>query len=147
VTDSNELLLLRLAMLAVLLLFVLAVALSLRVGLRASRRRSPGAVPSLAATHLVVVAPARSGLPVGTEFMLAGDTSIGRDATNGIVIVDPSVSGRHAALARTPAGWVVRDLESTNGTFVGNRPIDGRGVQLRDGSQVRVGAVGLRFRD
>ncbi len=147
-SDSAELLVLRLALIGVLFLFVLVAAVSLRAGLRAPRGgRTVSAASNGVATHLVVTAPGRSGLAVGTQFALAGDTSIGRDTTNGIVIIDPSISGSHATLTRTPNGWVVRDLESTNGTFVGNRPIDGRGTQLRDGSQVRFGAVGLRFRD
>jgi pSer/pThr/pTyr-binding forkhead associated (FHA) protein len=46
-------------------------------------------------------------------------TLIGRDVTNDIVIGDAEVSRQHARVTRTPGGFVLEDLGSTNGTFVG----------------------------
>jgi predicted component of type VI protein secretion system len=45
-------------------------------------------------------------------------TSLGRDVANDIVIGDPEVSRQHSRLTRTPGGFVLEDLGSTNGTFV-----------------------------
>jgi HD-GYP domain-containing protein (c-di-GMP phosphodiesterase class II)/pSer/pThr/pTyr-binding forkhead associated (FHA) protein len=46
----------------------------------------------------------------------------GRLATLEIVLDDTSVSRRHAEVRATPSGWRVRDLGSTNGTYLnGNR--------------------------
>ena len=52
-------------------------------------------------------------------------TSIGTDADCDLVLSDDSVSKRHAEIALEGASYVVRDLESTNGTRVG-------GVLLRE---------------
>ena len=43
---------------------------------------------------------------------------VGRDVTNEIVIGDAEMSRQHARLTRTPGGYVIEDLGSTNGTFI-----------------------------
>jgi HD-GYP domain-containing protein (c-di-GMP phosphodiesterase class II) len=52
----------------------------------------------------------------------------GRLGSLEIVLDDTSVSRRHAELRyQPPTGWVVRDLESTNGTYVNAVPLGPRG--------------------
>ncbi len=61
----------------------------------------------------------RTGPAPGTVFDLTKDvTMIGRDVTNEVVLGDAEVSRQHARLTRTPGGFVLEDLGSTNGTFV-----------------------------
>jgi predicted component of type VI protein secretion system len=68
-----------------------------------------------AAYRLVV----HTGPNPGTLFELTRDVAtVGRDVTNEIVLGDPEVSRQHARLTRTPAGYVLEDLGSTNGTYV-----------------------------
>lgn len=143
--DSAELLALRLGMLAVIFVFVFAAALIMRSGLRSSRPAAAAASPRQAGPRLVVLTPANTGLRPGTEFMVGGEMQIGRDGGNGIVLGDPSVSSRHAAIMRVGRDWLVSDLGSTNGTFVNGRMIDGRGVALHGGEKLVFGAVVLRF--
>jgi len=45
---------------------------------------------------------------------------IGRDAGAGIVVADPEVSALHCELRAVSEGILVRDLGSTNGTFIGS---------------------------
>jgi HD-GYP domain-containing protein (c-di-GMP phosphodiesterase class II) len=60
----------------------------------------------------------------------------GRLGSLEIVLDDTSVSRRHAELRfQTPAGWMVRDLESTNGTYInavrigpGDKPVKAKDV-------------------
>ena len=51
--------------------------------------------------------------------------TIGRRASNSIVLSEPSVSGSHAKISFTDGVFVLEDLESTNGTY-----IDGNKVQI-----------------
>ena len=61
----------------------------------------------------------RTGPNPGTVFDLTKEVSlIGRDVTNDVVVGDAEVSRQHARLTRTPGGYVLEDLGSTNGTFV-----------------------------
>jgi len=54
---------------------------------------------------------------------------------------DRDVSTRHAEIRRRDGRWVVRDLNSTNGTFVNERRLTSEAV-LRDGDRIGCGAGG-----
>lgn len=106
----------------------------------APRRRSPrtglvrrltGAMPSAAADRRQ---PATLQFPrgAGAEF------SIGRNAGCDMAIADPTVSRVHARLERTPDGWLLRDLGSTNGTRVNGWLVRGQ-VPVRPGDLVSFG--------
>lgn len=61
----------------------------------------------------------RSGPNPGETFDLEREIiTMGRDVTNDVVLADPEVSRQHARINRTPGGYVLEDLGSTNGTFV-----------------------------
>ena len=61
----------------------------------------------------------RTGPNPGTVTELTKEVSlIGRDVTNDVVIGDAEVSRQHSRITRTPGGYVLEDLGSTNGTFV-----------------------------
>lgn len=144
-SDSSELLTLRLTLIALLFLFVMVVAITMRSGLHVrtvvAQSRDRGTGP-----RLIVVVPAATGLDPGAEFEVAGHMTLGRDEGNGIILADASVSGRHATLERVANGARLVDLGSTNGTLVNGRRVDGRGVMLKGGEQVVFGAVVLRYR-
>lgn len=145
-SGSTELLLLRLAMLALILGFAWVVTLSLRQSwiprsANVAERRSPSA----RGWRLVVVAPGDSGLAAGMEFGLAGSMTIGRDGEAGILIAESSVSSRHAAIERVQGGWKLSDLGSTNGTTANGRPVGPGGVLLRGGERIGLGTVVVRL--
>jgi pSer/pThr/pTyr-binding forkhead associated (FHA) protein len=70
---------------------------------------------------------------------------IGRDRQCHLRPASPLVSKRHCALLIRGGKAFVRDLGSTNGTYVNDRPLDGE-VQLRDQDQLRVGPVAFQVR-
>lgn len=82
-------------------------------------------------------------------FVLAeGENVIGRDPRCQIWIDEGGVSRRHAAIQIDRANRVamLRDLDSTNGTFVGAARLTAS-VQLSDGDIVTVGPVELTYRE
>jgi pSer/pThr/pTyr-binding forkhead associated (FHA) protein len=76
----------------------------------------------------------RKGPNPGMVFELSKEVSlIGRDVANDIAIGDPEVSRQHARLTRTPGGYVLEDLGSTNGSFVnGERLVAPRVLKTGD---------------
>ena len=81
------------------------------------------------------------------EFELGdkGEVSIGRERGNDIVIPDSSVSRRHATVARTEGGFVVRDRGSTNGIYVNGNKVEESPLRPRD--RVEFGAAACLFVD
>lgn len=57
------------------------------------------------------------------EFLEQGQAGIGRGTENSIHLDAAGVSRRHAEIERKDAGFLLRDLESTNGTFVNGQRI------------------------
>ncbi len=69
--------------------------------------------------------------------------TIGREASNHIVLDDDFVSGRHARIEKRESGFLLRDLRSRNGILVnGTRVIE---AQLSDGDRIRIGSADLGF--
>ena len=68
-----------------------------------------------------------------------GVTRIGRSSENDITIAHPSLSQRHCELELGPGFLKVRDLGSTNGTFISDRPVTE--ANLAPGDRLRLGHV------
>ncbi|MFK7990785.1 MAG: sigma 54-interacting transcriptional regulator [Sandaracinaceae bacterium] len=68
---------------------------------------------------------------------------VGSDPENDLVLEDAAVSARHFQLTAEEAGFRLRDLESTNGTFVG--ALRCRDVVLGDAVEIRCGTTRLHF--
>ena len=64
--------------------------------------------------------------------------SIGRDPSNDVVLDAPTVSRFHAQVERVGQRYRVRDLRSSNGTFVNGERIDGE-VWLQPEDTIRIG--------
>ena len=72
--------------------------------------------------------------------------TIGRDQQNDIVIAHPLASRRHATLERDTIGYIVRDLQSTNGTYV-NGEVIADAYRLKSDDIVIIGASEIIFVD
>ena len=94
-----------------------------------------------------------SGTPSHTRFALGAETIIGREdddfslPENSINLSDARVSRHHARIFQRNGQFYLEDTLSTNGTFLNTfRLSPGAPCILREGSNVQVGGVYLRFR-
>ena len=68
---------------------------------------------------------------------------IGRSRSCDLALRSPEASRRHAEIALGPRGWAVRDLDSTNGTFVNGERVSER--LLRPGDRIEIGSDAITF--
>ena len=68
---------------------------------------------------------------------------VGRVSCLEVVLDDPSISRHHAEIAATKTGFLVRDLGSTNGTFLNKVRVGQAGQELRSADIVRFGNIAL----
>jgi pSer/pThr/pTyr-binding forkhead associated (FHA) protein len=85
------------------------------------------------------------GVDVMTHELIGDAVTIGRAPSNDIVIDHPTVSAQHARLTKSPSGYHLKDLESTNGTQINGVSISD--AQLKDGAEIRFGYITGFFRD
>ena len=121
------------------------------------RRGAPGHTGGIGARGPDPAVPADETPPVGPALRLDdGDSQgevvrirvprfvIGRAEGDFLVPHDSEMSGRHAEVVRAPEGgrylWTLRDLQSTNGTFV-----RASSSALKHGQEILLGGCRLRF--
>lgn len=76
----------------------------------------------------------------GEEFMLTeASNSIGRTEDNYILLSEDSISRNHAKIVNSNLNYFLVDLDSSNGTFVNNKRIQGQ-VPLHQGDLIRFGS-------
>ncbi len=83
-----------------------------------------------------------AGPDVGRSYPLGGEDRIGRDPSCGIHLNDETASRSHALIVQTPAGFVVRDLGSSNGTIVEGTVIT-EPRSLKPGETITIGSTKL----
>jgi len=66
-----------------------------------------------------------------------GEATIGRDPTNVVALIDPSVSRKHCLLRREDDRFQIKDLESRNGTLVNGELV--KEQWLRHGDEIVTG--------
>jgi len=163
--------LIQIGFLALLWLLVLFVVTTMRSDLFSRRRAKapkpvkaakpakPGKAPKVetaTAAKPAKPAKARRGAPrhlcvtggshEGTMIELgATPITVGRAPENTVVLDDDYVSGRHARLYPHEGAWVVEDLGSTNGTYLGKSRLSAP-MAIPPGTPVRIGKTLLELR-
>ncbi len=149
--------LMRFGFLALLWLFVFAAIRVVRADLRTAgqpRIATPparrGRTPAKAAprpqgggpTQLIVTEGGLKGTRIG---LTGAPVLIGRADDSTLVLTDDYASTRHARITLQDGIWIVEDLGSTNGTYLGQRKLDGP-VPLEVGVPLRIGQTVLELR-
>ena len=80
----------------------------------------------------------------GMRFELESEVlSLGRESSNDIQLHDTEVSRRHAELRRSDKTFTVTDLNSSNGTYVNGKRVQGH--QLANGDEVQMGGTVMLY--
>jgi len=160
----------RLALVALLWIFVFSVVGVLRgdlYGTRVLTRSKPKPLPRRArepvstadpVTKPVAPRPSRASRRIPTtltvtEGSLAGTTLslmesgvlLGRNPECTLVLDDDFASGRHARIFRRDGAWLVEDLGSTNGTYLGSSKLT-TPMPVEVGSTLRIGKTVFELR-
>ncbi|MFH0900260.1 MAG: FHA domain-containing protein [Pseudomonadota bacterium] len=99
-------------------------------------------LPTIPARLLII-----SGTDRGAEHALSyGAAAIGRGTDNDFVLRDIAMSRRHAVLRWDGTRYLVKDLDSGNGTLVNGVTISGE-TPLRHGDELELGNTLVRFED
>jgi hypothetical protein len=127
--------------------------------------QAPAEGLALASAAAAVLPPTREAAPAGGQRthpahrpwlevdgdrypLLSAITVLGRDNSADVILDDPGISRRHTEIRVTSDGphlvASIRDLGSTNGTFVNGERITSQ--RLADGDRVNVGRTALTYR-
>ena len=79
------------------------------------------------------------------DFPLHARTSMGRHPNNTLRLIDREVSKDHCIIEKVGPSFMLKDLGSSNGSFVNGKKITE--VKLRDGDEIVIGSSKLTFRD
>jgi adenylate cyclase len=77
------------------------------------------------------------------EFTVGDRATLGRHPNNTLRLVDREVSKEHCVIEKVAGTYLLRDLNSSNGTFVNGRKV--REHRLRDGDEISLGNSRLVF--
>jgi pSer/pThr/pTyr-binding forkhead associated (FHA) protein len=97
-------------------------------------------IPERFQASLVIV----EGYAEGMEYLLEKEfTVIGRDKTADIALKDPLISRQHVAVIYRDKNYLLKDMDSTNGTHIKGARI--QQAELHHGDKFRIGDTTLQF--
>ncbi len=108
-------------------------------GTRIRRDVAPPTVNLRRCKLVVIKGPQR-----GTEYVISSDViRVGKATGNDLEVTDETVSRVHFEIVRDAKGYLLRDMRSTNGTFLDGAEI--KEAYIRAGSIISAGASELKF--
>ena len=120
-------------------LYDVGIAVEHLIGTQIQRSGGPPTVNLRRCKLVVLKGPER-----GNEHVVSTDViRVGKASENDLVITDETVSRVHCEIVRDAKGYLLRDLGSTNGTFLDGAEI--REAYIRSGSVIAAGAAELKF--
>ena len=111
----------------------------------APRRGVPSRSPRPRRNEPTVLAISQGPLSGTTVNLSSQPILIGRAPDSTLVITDDYASGRHARVYSDNGRWFVEDLNSTNGTYLGQQKLN-RPQPITVGQPIRIGKTVLELR-
>lgn len=105
---------------------------------RSGNRRRPSANKKSYGVEVLEIT-GQSNVKKGSVIPIRSSVTIGRKDDNSVIISDQHISGNHARLIIKNNVLFIEDLNSTNGTFVNDKKIDGK-VKLFGKDVIRIGS-------
>lgn len=78
-------------------------------------------------------------------YVLNRKISFGRGINNEVILGDPYISKHHAEIVNRDGEFVLRDLNSSNGTYLNDKQILGE-VELKSGDIIGLGDLQFKFK-
>jgi pSer/pThr/pTyr-binding forkhead associated (FHA) protein/class 3 adenylate cyclase len=78
------------------------------------------------------------------EFQVSAAITIGKDKSNYVQLLHPTIALKHAEVSPAASGYRIKDLGSSTGTHVNGQRISGE-APLKDGDEIRVGDIRFLF--
>ena len=140
-------------LLVLLWLFVVSAVRTVRADIWGTRSTGRPSAPAPAVKAAKPRGRAQARRLVVTEGALAGTTislgdspvTLGRADDSTLVLTDDYASSRHARLVPGDDAWLVEDLGSTNGTYLGSSKVT-RPTPVPLGQPIRIGKTVLELR-
>lgn len=85
-------------------------------------------------------------IKLGSVIPIKGNITLGRKDGNSIILLDQHVSGNHARFLIRNDSLFIEDLNSTNGTVVNGKLINGK-VKLHPNDEIRIGTTAFKVLD
>ncbi|MDO8462615.1 MAG: sigma 54-interacting transcriptional regulator [Deltaproteobacteria bacterium] len=79
-----------------------------------------------------------------TLLMKRSPFRIGKGSHNDVILADQYVSDQHCKIRLSDGDWILKDLASTNGTFLAGKKV--QETALTDGQQIRLGKTEIVFK-
>ena len=92
---------------------------------------------------LIITEGSMRGMTI--QLVPGNQVTIGRSPTCTIVINDTYASSKHAKIFNDGNKWIVEDLGSTNGTYLGNQKLKSPMI-MRTGDTIRIGQTVMELR-
>lgn len=105
-------------------------------------RRAEPAADEGTPRRLVITSGPREGMEIDLP---SEQLTIGRSSESGLVIRDDYTSTHHARLMLWDSNWVIQDLDSTNGTFLGGARVT-LPTAVPPGTPVTIGTTTFELR-
>ena len=85
----------------------------------------------------------------GRETPLVGKITIGRDKSNSFCIDDDNmVSRKHAVIQKLKYAYFIKDLDSTNGTWVNNQRVPReKFMRIHNSDVIKIGRTELKIKE